>query len=162
MGKKNISGDPPKLNFIKHLLNDFSILYKSFHLSIFADDDTLYFRIRKWNNNKIVKDNNKIVISGKFHAIIFNKSRWNHTGQIINIAREKSHFRLSGIDICDNVNFSHGVNNIFKSAWNQLSALIRLKHLLILIRLGFLKVVFSGGDHSNPFRGLLIFQEKLI
>ena len=75
-----------------------------------------------------------IVNPGKFQAIIFDKHKGNHTNQIINIDQKKikavSKVKLLGIEIDDKLNFNHHINNICKSASNQLNALIRLKHLL--------------------------------
>ena len=75
-----------------------------------------------------------IVNPGKFEAIIIDKHKGNHTNQTINIDQKEikavSKVKLLGIEIDDKLNFNHPINNICKSASNQLSALIRLKHLL--------------------------------
>ena len=45
-------------------------------------------------------------------------------------SRRRHEFKLLGIEIDDKLNFNHHINNICKSASNQLNALTRLKHLL--------------------------------
>ena len=80
------------------------------------------------------KDNHMIVNPGKFKAIIFDKRKGNHTNQIINIDQKEikgvSKVKLLGIEIDDKLNLNYHMTNIYKSASNQLTALIRLKHLL--------------------------------
>ena len=80
------------------------------------------------------KDNHMIVNPGKFKAIIFDKRKGNHTNQIININQKEikavSKVKLLGIEIDDKLNLNHHITNIYKSASNQLTVLIRLKHLL--------------------------------
>ena len=75
-----------------------------------------------------------IVNPGKFQAIIFHKHKENHTNRIININQKEikavAKVKLLGIEIDDKLNFNHHINNICKSASNQLNALIRLKHQL--------------------------------
>ena len=74
-----------------------------------------------------------IVNPGKSQAMIIDKHKENHTNQIINIDQKEikavSKVKLLGIEIDDKLNFNHHINNILKSASNQLNALIRLKHL---------------------------------
>ena len=80
-----------------------------------------------------LKNNHMIVNPAKFQAIIFDKHKWNHTNQIININQKEikavAKVKLLGIEI-DNTKFQRHINIICKSASNQLKALIRLKHLL--------------------------------
>ena len=75
-----------------------------------------------------------IVNPGKFQVIMIDKHKGNHTNQIINIDQKEikvvSKVKLLGTEIDDKLNFNHHINNICKSASNQLNALIRLKHLL--------------------------------
>ena len=75
-----------------------------------------------------------IVNPSKFQVIIFDKLRGNHTNQIINIDQKEiktvSKVKLLEIEIDDKLNFNHHINKICKSDSNELSALIRLKHLL--------------------------------
>ena len=75
-----------------------------------------------------------IVNPGKFQAIIFDKHKGNHTNRTININQKEikavAKVKLLGIEIDGKLNFNHHINNICKSASNQLNALIRLKHLL--------------------------------
>ena len=71
---------------------------------------------------------------GKFQAVIIDKHKGNHTNQIINIDQKEikavSKVKLLGIEADGKLNFNYHINNICKSASNQLNALIRLKHLL--------------------------------
>ena len=80
------------------------------------------------------KNNHMIVNPGKFQAIIFDKHKGNHTNRTINISQKEikavAKVKLLGIETDDKLNFNHHINNICKSASNQLNALIRLKHLL--------------------------------
>ena len=75
-----------------------------------------------------------IVNPGKFQAIIFDKHKGNHTIRTVNINQKEIKavvkVKLLGIEIDGKLNFNHHINNICKSASNQLNALIRLKHLL--------------------------------
>ena len=72
---------------------------------------------------------------GKFQAIIIDKHKGNHTNQIINIDQKEikavSKVKLLGIEADGKLNFNYHINNICKSASNQLNALIRLKHIRI-------------------------------
>ena len=80
------------------------------------------------------KSNHMIVNPGKFQAIIFDKHKGNHTNRTININQKEikavAKVKLLGIEIDGKLNFNHHINNICKSASNQLIDLIRLKHLL--------------------------------
>ena len=71
---------------------------------------------------------------GKFQAIIFDKRKVNRTNRIININQKEikavAKVKLLGIEIYDKLNFNNHINNICKSASNQINALIRLKHLI--------------------------------
>ena len=75
-----------------------------------------------------------ILNPGKFQAIFFDKHKRNHTNRTININLKEikavAKVKLVRMEIDDKPNFNHHVNNICKSASNQLNALIRLKHLL--------------------------------
>ena len=126
--------------------NDFFyfILVASAHN--FADDNTLSSFAKTIENlisileseSEIAinwfKNNHMIVNPGKFQAIIFDKHKGNHTNRTININQKEikavAKVKLLGIEIHDKLNFNHHINNICKSASNQLNALIRLKHLL--------------------------------
>ena len=112
----------------------------------FADDNTLssftktieyVISILESESEKAInwfKDNHMIVNPGKFQATILDKHKGNHNNQIINIDQKEikavSKVKLLGIETDDKLNFNHHINNICKSASNQLNALIRLKHLL--------------------------------
>ena len=113
----NFTDDNTLSSFAKTIENLISILESESEIAI------------NWFN-----DNHMIVNSGKFHAIIFDKQKGNHTNQIINIDQKEikavSKVKILGIEIDGKLNFNHHINNIFKSASNQLNALIRLKHLL--------------------------------
>ena len=80
------------------------------------------------------KNNHMIVNPGKFQAIIFDKHKGNHNNRTININQKEikavAKVKLLGIEIDVKRNFNHHINNICKSASNQLNTLIRLKHLL--------------------------------
>ena len=126
--------------------NDFFyfILVASAHN--FADDNTLSSFAKTIENlisileseSEIAinwfKNNHMIVNPGKFQAIIFDKHKGNHTNRTINISQKEikavAKVKLLGIETDDKLNFNHHINNICKSASNQLNALIRLKHLL--------------------------------
>ena len=74
--------------------------------------------------------NNMIVNPGKFQATIFDKHKGNHTSRTINkLIKAEAKIKLLGIEIDDKLNFNYHINNICKSASNQLNTLIRLKHL---------------------------------
>ena len=132
--------------FFNIFFNDFFyfILVASAHN--FADDNTLSSFTKTIENlisileseSEIAinwfKDNHMIVCQGKFQAIMIDKHKGNHTNQIVNIDQKEitavSKVKLLGIEIDNKLNFNHHINNICKSASNQLNALIRLKHLL--------------------------------
>ena len=67
-----------------------------------------------------------IVNSGKFQAIIYDKHKEN---QIINIDQKEikavSKVKLLGVQIDNNLNFNHHINNICKSVSNKFKALIK-------------------------------------
>ena len=75
-----------------------------------------------------------IVNPSKFQMIIFTKRKGNHTDWIININQKETKavakVELFGMEMEGKLNFKDYLNNIRKSAWNQLNTLIRLKHLL--------------------------------
>ena len=72
-----------------------------------------------------------IVNPGKFQPIIFDTRKVNHTNTTININQKEikavARSKLLAIEIDDKLNFNHYVNNICKSASNQLNAIIRFK-----------------------------------
>ena len=74
-----------------------------------------------------------IVNPGKFQTIIADKHKENHTNRIININQKETKavakVELLGIEIEGKLNFKNYLNNICRSASNQLNTLIRLKHL---------------------------------
>ena len=75
-----------------------------------------------------------IVNPDKFQPIIFDTRKVNHTNRTTNINQKEikavARSKLLAIEIDDKLNLNHYVNNICKSASNQLNALVRLKHLL--------------------------------
>ena len=75
-----------------------------------------------------------IVNPDKLQAILLDKRKKDHTNQRIVVDNKNkkliSSVELLGIQIDDKLNFSWHVSNIFRSAGNQLNALIRLKQFL--------------------------------
>ena len=71
----------------------------------------------------------------KFLVITFDKYKRNHVYQIINIDEKEvkvvSKVKRLQIEIDDKLDLKHHINKICKSAWNELNASIRLKHLMI-------------------------------
>ena len=80
------------------------------------------------------KDNHMIANPSEFQTVIFDKHKGNHTNQIIRLDQTEikalSKVRPLGAEIDDKLNFIYHINNICKSASNQLNALITLKALL--------------------------------
>ena len=80
------------------------------------------------------KYSHMIVNPSKFQAIILDKHKGDHTNRTININQKEikavAKVKLLRIELDNKLNFNHHINNIYKSASNQLNALIRLKHLL--------------------------------
>ena len=126
--------------------NDFFyfILVASAHN--FADDNTLSSFAKTIENlisileseseiaiNRF-KINHMIVNLGKFQAIIFDEHKGKSTNRTININQKEikavAKVKLLKTEIDDKLNFNHHINNICKSASNQLNVLIRLKYLL--------------------------------
>ena len=113
--------------------NDFFyfILVASAHS--FADDNTLSSFAKTIENLiSILESESEIAINWfKYNHMIVNPSKF----QAIILDNQKeikvvAKVKLLGIEIDDKLNFNHHINNICKSASNQLNALIRLKHLL--------------------------------
>ena len=78
------------------------------------------------------KNNKMIVNSEKFQAILLDKRKSDHTCQCLvvdnqNIKVVSSVELLPGIQINDKHNFNLRISNIYRSAANQINALIRLK-----------------------------------
>ena len=76
-----------------------------------------------------------IVNPDKFHVILLGKGRSDNTNIEVEIGNEKirstsSVKLLIGVHIDDKLNFNEHINNICKSAGNQLNALMRLKSFL--------------------------------
>ena len=80
------------------------------------------------------KKNKMIVNSEKFQAIILNKEKHDYSNETIKFDNKTieigSFVRLLVVQLDDKFNFSFHVNNICKSAANQLGALIRLNNFL--------------------------------
>ena len=79
---------------------------------------------------KWFKDNKMIVNPGKFQTIILDKKKNNHTQEIIridkNVVKVKLPVKLLGIQTDAELNFNLHIADIFRSASNQLHALITL------------------------------------
>ena len=126
--------------------NDFFyfILVASAHN--FADDNTLSSFAKTIENLVSIleseseiainrfKINHMIVNLGKFQAIIFDEHKGKSTNRTININQKEikavAKVKLLETEIDDKLNFNHHINNICKSASNQLNVLIKLKQLL--------------------------------
>ena len=124
----NFADDNTLSSFAKTIENLISILESEIEIAI------------NW-----FKDNHMIVNPGKFQAIIFDKNKRNHTNQIINIDQNEikvvSKVELLGIKIDGKLNFNHHINNICKSASNQLS---RIKTpLRIRVKKGASKYLYN-------------------
>ena len=155
----------------------FNIFFNNFFCFIlvasahnFADDNTLssfaktieiLISILELGNEIAInwfKDNHMIVNQDKFQAIMIDKHKGNHTNQVVNIDQKEikavSKVKLLVIKIDDKLNFNHHINNICKSASNQLNALIRLKHLLgFEERKGLANIlVMSNFNYCSPVR----------
>ena len=80
------------------------------------------------------KNNKMIVNPEKFQAIILNKEKHDYSNETIKFDNKTieivSFVRLLGVQLDDKFNFSFHVNNICKSAANQLGPLIRLNNFL--------------------------------
>ena len=79
-----------------------------------------------------------MVNPGKFQAIIIDKTKKCHTNETLKIGdkiiKALSSIKLLSVQIDDELNFNLHISNICRSAANQLSALIRLKRFLVLVR----------------------------
>ena len=75
-----------------------------------------------------------MINSDKFHAILLEKRKSDHTNQRIVVNNQNiivvPSVELLGIQIDDKLNFNLHMSNICRSAANQLNALIRLKRFL--------------------------------
>ena len=75
-----------------------------------------------------------IVNPDKVHIILLDKGSYDNTNIEVEIGDEKisstSSVKLLGVKIDDKLNFNEHINEICKSAGNQLNALIRLDYNL--------------------------------
>ena len=126
--------------------NDFFYVIEIANAHNFADDNTLTAFANSIQNLihllepessvaiKWFKDNKMIVNPGKFQAITLDKKKTNHTQETIKIdnkaVKVKSSVKLLGVQIDAELNFNLHIANIFRSAANQLNALIRLRKFL--------------------------------
>ena len=80
------------------------------------------------------KNNKMIVNQEKFQAIILDKQKYDYSNETVKFDNKTvetvSSVRLLAIQLDDKLNFSLHVSNIYKSAANQLIALIRLNNFL--------------------------------
>ena len=79
--------------------------------------------------------NNKMVVNpDKFQVVLLDKGRSDNANIQVEIGNEKIRSTLSvkllGVHVNDKLNIHEHINKIFKSAGNQLNALIRLKSFL--------------------------------
>ena len=79
--------------------------------------------------------NNKMMVNpGKFKVIIIDKKKKCHTNEISKIRdkiiKDSSSTKLLGVQINNQLNFNLCISHIYRSAANQLNALIRLKCVL--------------------------------
>ena len=127
-------------------INDFFYFIRNASVHNFADDNTITsFAKSVTNLIKILEDESKAAINwfsinqmianpDKFKAIIFDKRNTDFSktklavnGQNLEIVTS---VKLLGIQIDNQLNFNEHINNICKSAANQLNALIRLRYFL--------------------------------
>ena len=85
--------------------------------------------------NKCLKDNKMVLNPGKFKALISDQKKNNHAQKIIKIdhkfVKVKSSAKPLGVQIFAELNFnSHITINLYRSAANQLKALVRLRKFL--------------------------------
>ena len=149
---------------LRIFFNDFFYFKLVVSVHNFADDNTLS-SFAKTTENLIstlesgseiainwFKDNHMVVNPGWFQAIIVDKHKGNNTNQIINIdqkeIKEVSKVKPLGIEIGDKLNLNHHISNIYKSASNQLNALLRLKHPLEFKERKVLVNIFAMSDFS--------------
>ena len=90
---------------------------------------------------------------GKFQAIILDKKKNNHTQKIMkkkkfgkNAVKVKSSVNILGVQIDAELNFNLHIADIFRSAANQLNALIRLRKFL---RFEEKKILINSHFYSN-------------
>ena len=109
----------------------------------FEDDNTLTTIVNNIENlihqssvaNKWLKDNKMVLNPGKFKALILDQKKNNHTQEIIKIdhkfVKVKSSAKPLGVQILAELNFnSHITNKMYRSAANQLKALVRLRKFI--------------------------------
>ena len=80
------------------------------------------------------KNNKMIVNPEKFQAITLDKQKYDYSNETITFGNKTvdtmASVRLLGVQLDDKLNYSLHFSNIFKSAPNQLNALIRLSNYL--------------------------------
>ena len=126
--------------------NDFYYFTENAKVYNFADDNTLttfaqnvrnLISVLESESNIAIewfKTNKMIVNPGKFQSIIIDKKKHDHTKETSKIADKvieaSPSVKLLGAQIDDKLNFNLHINNICRSASNQLNVLIRLKQFL--------------------------------
>ena len=130
--------------FLNIFFNDFFILLCNVSVHNFADDNTLTSFARTVKNLVSIlesesnctinwfRDNSMIVNPNKFQAILLDKRNYDlHLNGNIKIGKENikvaSNVKMLGVHIDSKLNFNLHIDIIYKSASNQLNALVRLK-----------------------------------
>ena len=131
--------------FFNLSINDLFFFVSEVSLYNFTDDNTLSAFAKTilelinvlQSGSEIIDwfKNNKIIVNpDKFHAILLEKRKSDHTNQRIVVNNQNiivvPSVELLGIQIDDKLNFNLHMSNICRSAANQLNALIRLKRFL--------------------------------
>ena len=127
--------------------NDFFYFIEKPSIHNFADDKTLsmfketiqnLIALLETESNTAIEwfQNNKMMVNpGKFQAIIIDKKKKCHTKETLKIGdkiiKASSSVKLLRVHVDDQLNFNLHISNIYRSAANQLNALIRLKRFLV-------------------------------
>ena len=126
--------------------NDFFFFIPKASVHNFADDNTLcsfaktlrglvtILQSECETTINWIRNSKMIVNPDKVHIILLDKGSYDNTNIEVEIGDEKisstSSVKLLGVKIDDKLNFNEHINEICKSAGNQLNALIRLNYNL--------------------------------